>query len=36
MVKELETVNMNELLKCKITGNASYDPRSAEIIARKY
>ena len=25
---------MNELLRCRITANASYDPRSAEIIAR--
>ena len=24
----------NDVLKCKITANAHYDPRSAEIIAR--
>ena len=26
--------DMNEVIRCKITSNASYDPRSAEIIAR--
>jgi len=27
--------NMNEVLRCKITGNASYNPESASIIARQ-
>ena len=26
----------NDVLKCKITANAHYDPRSAEIIARNF
>jgi len=34
MVKVTEK-NMNEVIRCKITGNASYNPDSAAIIARQ-
>ena len=27
--------NMNEVMRCKITGNACYNPESATIIARQ-
>eukprot|EP00092_Neocalanus_flemingeri_P061205 GFUD01073535.1.p1 GENE.GFUD01073535.1~~GFUD01073535.1.p1 ORF type:complete len:113 (+),score=13.20 GFUD01073535.1:132-470(+) len=33
MVKVLEK-NMNEVVRCRITGNAAYNPASAMIIAR--
>lgn len=34
MVKVTEK-NMNEVMRCKITGNAMYNPESATIIARQ-
>ena len=34
-MNHLSSAEMNEVLRCRITSNSVYDPKSAEIIARK-